>query len=76
MIEDLHFEQLTKQEKQELPNRLTALPPLKFKIKPHPMPKPPFKIHPNIILIILLVAILLVIITLGFILWRVYKVKS
>ena len=81
MIEDLHFEQLTEQEKQELPNRLTALPPLKFnhlkkRIKPHPMPKPPFKIHPNIILIILLVAILLVVITLGFILWRVYKVKS
>ena len=81
MIEDLHFEQLTEQEKQELPNRLTALPPLKFnhlkkRIKPHPMPKPPFKIHPNIILIILLVAILLVVITLGFIFWRVYKVKS
>ena len=30
MIEDLHFEQLTEKEKQELPNRLTALPPLRF----------------------------------------------
>ena len=81
MIEDLHFEQLTTQEKQELPNRLTALPPLKFnhlkkRIKPHPDPKPPFKIHPNIVLIILLVAILLVVVTLGFIFWRVYKVRS
>ncbi|MCG8621088.1 MAG: hypothetical protein MJE68_03665, partial [Proteobacteria bacterium] len=58
MIEDLHFEQLTEQEKRELPNRLTALPPLKFnhlkkRIKPHPPQKPPFKIHPNIVLIIL-----------------------
>ena len=30
MIHDLHFEQLTQQEKENLPNRLTALPPLKF----------------------------------------------
>ena len=30
MIEDLHFEQLTEKEKQELPNQLTALPPLRF----------------------------------------------
>ncbi|MCG8626194.1 MAG: hypothetical protein MJE68_29880, partial [Proteobacteria bacterium] len=79
--EDLHFEQLTEQEKRELPNRLTALPPLKFnhlkkRIKPHPPQKPPFKIHPNIVLIILLVAILLVVVTLGFIVWRVYKVRS
>ena len=81
MIEDLHFEQLTAKEKQELPNRLTALPPLRFnhlkkRIKPPPPPKQPFKIHPNIILIILLVAILLVVLTLGFIVWRVYKVRS
>ena len=74
MIEDLHFEQLTAKEKQELPNRLTALPPLRFnhlkkRIKPPPPPKQPFKIHPNIILIILLVAILLVVLTLGFIVW-------
>ena len=81
MIEDLHFEQRTEKEKQELPNRLTALPPLRFnhlkrRIKPPPPPKQPFKIHPNIILIILLVAILLVVLTLGFIVWRVYKVRS
>ena len=30
MIRDLYFEQLTQQEKENLPNRLTALPPLKF----------------------------------------------
>ena len=44
MIKDLHFEQLTEKEKQELPNRLTALPPLRFnhlkkRIKPPPIPK-------------------------------------
>ena len=81
MIEDLHLEQLTQEEKKALPGRLTALPPLKFnhlkkKIKPPPLNPPPFKIHPNIVLIILLVAILLVVITLGFVVWRIYKVRS
>ena len=52
MIEDLHFEQLTKEEKSNLPNRLTALPPLKFnhlkkKIKPPPCGKIPFQNSPK-----------------------------
>ena len=81
MIQDLHFEQLTKQEKENLPNRLTALPPLKFnhlkkRIKPLTQTRPPFRVHPNIVLIILLIAILLIVLSLGFLVWRIYKVRS
>ena len=81
MIEDLHFERLTLLEKETLPARLTALPPLKFnhlkkRIKPLPLSEPPFKIHPNIVLIILLIAIILAVITVGFLVWRIYKVRS
>ena len=48
MIQDLHFEQLTPEERESLPGRLTALPPLQFihlkrRIKPPPITKPPFK---------------------------------
>ena len=81
MIHDLHFEQLTQQEKENLPNRLTALPPLKFnhlkkRIKPLMQNRPPFKVHPNIVLIILLIAILLIVLSLGFLVWCIYKVRS
>ena len=80
MIHDLHFEQLTKQEKENLLNRLTALPPLKFnhlkkRIKPLMQIRPPSKVHPNILLIILLIAILLIVLSLGFLAWRIYKVR-
>ena len=81
LIKELHLEQLTPEEKAELPGRLTALPPLRFdhlkkRIKPLPPDRPPFRIHPNIVLIILLVAIFVVVITLGFLVWHIYKVRS
>ena len=81
MIHDLHFEQLSQQEKENLPNRLTALPPLKFnylkkRIKPLMQIRPPFKVYPNIVLIILLIAILLIVLSLGFLVWRIYKFRS
>ena len=81
MIQDLHFEQLTPEERESLPGRLTALPPLQFnhlkkRIKPLPITKPPFKIHPNIVLIMLLITIVLVVLFLGFLVWRIYKVRS
>ena len=81
MIQDLHFEQLTPEEIKNLPNRLTAMPPLQFnhlkrRIKPLPPTKSPFKIHPNIVLIMLLVAVVLVVLFLGFLVWRIYKVRS
>ena len=70
MIQDLHFERLTPEERESLPGRLTALPPLQFnhlkkRIKPLPITKPPFKIHPNIVLIMLLITIVLVVLFLG-----------
>ena len=79
MIQDLHFEQLTPEERESLPGRLTALPPLQFnhlkkRIKPLPITKPPFKIHPNIVLIMLLITIVLVVLFLGFLVWHIYKV--
>ena len=81
MIQDLHFEQLTPEERESLPGRLTALPPLQFnhlkkRIKPLPITKPPFKIHPNIVLIMLLITIVLVVLFLGFLVWCIYKVQS
>ena len=71
MIKDLHFEELTPEEKRNLPNRLMAMPPLQFnhlkkRIKPLPPAKAPFKIHPNIVLIMLLIAVVLVVLFLGF----------
>ena len=38
--------------------------------------RPPFKVLPNIVLIILLIAILLIVLSLGFLVWRIYKVRS
>ena len=66
MIQDLHFERLTPEERESLPGRLTALFPLQFNhlkrnIKPLPITKPPFKIHPNIVLIMLLITIISII---------------
>ena len=81
MIKDLHFEQLTPEEMKNLPNRLIAMPPLQFnhlkkRIKPLPPLEASFNIHPNIVLIMLLVAVVLVVLFLGFLVWRIYKVRS
>ena len=38
--------------------------------------RPPFKVHPNIVLIILLIAILLIVLSLGLLVWHIYKVRS
>ena len=58
MIENLHLEQLTLAELANLPNRLAAMPPLKYQhlmeqIKPI-NEKYLFSIHPNILLAMLL----------------------
>ena len=67
-------------ELEELPNQLTALQPmtlnhLKDWIKPLAL-KYPFSVHPNVVLIILIVSLLLMLASLGFIVWWVYKVRS
>ena len=38
--------------------------------------KYPFSVHPNVVLIILMISLLLILASLGFIVWWVYKVKS
>ena len=67
-------------ELEDLPNRLTALQPmtlndLKVRIKPLAL-KLPFSVHPNVVLIILIVSLLLMLASLGFIVWQIYKVRS
>ena len=48
---------------------------LKDRIKPLTL-KYPFSVHPNIVLIILIVSLLLMLASLGFIVWQIYKVRS
>ena len=79
LIEQLNLPQLTAKELEELPNRLTALQPmtlnhLKERIKP--LSKYQFNVHPNVVLIILMASLLPMLAGIGFIVWRVYKVRS
>ena len=80
LIQQLNLPQLTPEELRDLPNWLTALQPmtlnhLKDWIKPLDL-KYPFSVHPNVVLIILIVSLLLILASLGFIVWWVYKVRS
>ena len=73
LIQQLNLPQLTAKELEELPNRLTALQPmtlshLKERIKPLAL-KYPFSMHLNIVLIILIVSLLPMLASLGFIVW-------
>ena len=73
LIQQLNLPQLTAKELKDLPNRLTALQPmtlnhLKDQIKPLAL-KYPFSVHPNVVLIILIVSLLLMLASLGFIVW-------
>ena len=79
-IQQLNLPQLTAGELRDLPNQLTALQPitlnhLKDQIKPLTL-KYPFSVHPNVVLIILIVSLLLMLASLGFIVWQIYKVRS
>ena len=79
LIEQLNLPQLTAKELEELPNRLTALQPmtlnhLKEQIKP--LSGYHFNVHPNVVLIILMASLLPMLASIGFIVWRVYKVRS
>ena len=80
LIQQLNLPQLMAKKLEDLPNQLTALQPmtlnhLKNQIKPLTL-KYPFSVHPNIVLIILIVSLLLMLASLGFIMWRIYKVMS
>ena len=80
LIQQLNLPQLTSEELRDLPNWLTALQPmtlnhLKEQIKPIAL-KYPFSVHPNVVLIILIMSLLLIFASLGFIVWWIYKVRS
>ena len=80
LIQQLNLPQLMAKELEDLPNQLTALQPmtlnqLKDQIKPLTL-KYPFSVHLNIVLIILIVSLLLMFASLGFIVWQIYKVRS
>ena len=73
LIQQLNLPQLMAEELRDLPNQLTALQPmtlnhLKDRIKPLTL-KYPFCVHLNIVLIILIVSLLLMLASLGFIVW-------
>ena len=68
------------EELENLPSQLTALQPMTLnhlndQIKPLAL-KYPFSVHPNVILIILIISLLLMLASLGFIVWQIYKVRS
>ena len=80
LIQQLQIQQLTPEEFKTLPDWLTALQPLtlnylKEQIKPLSL-KYPFSVHSNVVLIILIVSLLLILTSLGFIAWQIYKVRS
>ena len=76
----MQIQQLTPKELKILPDQLTALQPLtlnhlKEQMKPLSL-KYPLSVHPNMVLIILMVSLLLILTSLGFIVWQIYKVRS
>ena len=80
LIQQLNLPQLTAEELENVPNWLTALQPmtlnhLKDQIKPLAL-KYPFSVHPNVVLIILIISLLLMLASLGCIVWWIYKVRS
>ena len=73
LIQQLNLPQLMAKELEDLPNQLGALQPmthnhLKDRIKPLTL-KYPFSMQPNVVLIILIVSLLLMLASLGFIVW-------
>ena len=78
LIEDLGIEKLTNQEIENLPDRLAALPTLRFsELKRRLVEiKKPLHIHSNTVAILLLIGGIMLTPCLAYILWRIYKVHS
>ena len=80
LIQQLQIQQLTPKELKTLPDWLTTLQPLTLNhlkewMKPLSL-KYLLSVHPNVVLIILMVSLLLILASLGFIVWWIYKVRS
>ena len=78
LIEDLGIEKLTDKEIENLPDRLAALPALRFnELKRRLVEiKKPLHIHSNTVAILLLIGGIMLTPCLAYILWRIYKVHS
>ena len=78
LIEDLRIEKLTNKDIENLPDRLAALPTLRFnELKRRLVEiKKPLHIHSNTVAILLLVGRIMLTPCLTYILWRIYKVRS
>ena len=78
LIEDLGIEKLTNKEIENLPDRLAALPTLRFnELKRRLVEiKKPLHIHSNTVAILLLIGGIILTTCLAYILWRIYKVHS
>ena len=78
LIEDLGIEKLTNKEIENLPDRLAALPTLRFnELKRRLVEiKKPLHIHSNMVAILLLIGGIILTPCLAYILWRIYKVHS
>ena len=78
LIEDLGIEKLTNKEIENLPDRLAALPTLRFNELKRKLVeiKKPLHIHSNAVAILLLVGGIMLTPCLAYILWRIYKVRS
>ena len=80
MIENLHHVQLTPEELANLPNRLPAMPPLKYQLlmeQVEPINKKyPFSIHLNILPAMLLGMGIMILASMTHVAWRIYQVRS
>ena len=78
LIEDLGIKKLTDKEVENLPDRLAALPALRFNTLKRRLVeiKKPIHIPSNTVAIMLLVGGIIITPCLAYILWRVYKVRS
>ena len=78
LIEDLSIEKLTNKEIENLPDRLAALPTLRFnELKRRLVEiKKPLHIHSNTVAILLLTGGIMLTPCLAYILWRIYKICS
>ena len=78
LIEDLGIVQLTPKEIAKIPDRLTALPKLRFKELKRRLVeiKQPLNIHSNVSFILVMIGGLILCPIIAYVLWRIYRVHS
>ena len=78
LIEDLGIVQLTPKEIAKIPDRLTALPKLRFKELKRRLVeiKQPLNIHSNVSFILVMIGGLILCPIIAYVLWRIYRIRS